>query len=62
MVKAPVSARRHADEHLPGRGNRAPFGRIEDVKRSGGKKGTAAMTDLLAERRIVIPAGVPWFA
>jgi hypothetical protein len=44
------------------RGNRVPFGRKKDIKRSGGKKrGDAAMTDLLGERNI-IPAGARWFA
>ena len=43
----------------PGAGNRVPFGRIEDVKRSGGREVMAAMTDLLGERHIMIPAGSP---
>ena len=46
----------------PGAGNRVPFGRVEDVKRSGGREVMAAMTDLLGEKHIMIPAGSPWFA
>ena len=46
----------------PDAGNRVPFGRIEGVKRSGGREAMAAMADLLGERQIMIPAGVPWFA
>jgi hypothetical protein len=43
----------------PGAGNRVPFGRVEDVKRSGGREVMAAMTDLLGEKHIMIPAGGP---
>ena len=46
----------------PGAGNRVPFGRVDDVKRSGGREVMAAMTDLLGEKHIMIPAGSPWFA
>ncbi len=47
----------------PGAGNRVPFGRMEDIKRSGGREAMAAMADPLgAKRHIMIPAGAPWFA
>ena len=62
MMQPQVIARRQAREHCPGAGNRVPFGRMEDVKRIGGKEATAAMADLLGHRHLLIPAGVPWFA
>ncbi len=43
----------------PGAGTRIPFGRMKDVKRSGGKRGNGGTTDLLGARRIMIPGGDP---
>jgi hypothetical protein len=43
----------------PGAGTRVPFGRMKDVKHSGGKRGNGGSTDLLGARRIMSPAGHP---
>jgi hypothetical protein len=43
----------------PGAGTRVPFGRMKDVKRSGGKRGNGGTTDLLGAGRIMIPGGHP---
>jgi hypothetical protein len=43
----------------PGAGTRVPFGRMKDVKRSGGKRGNGGSTDLLGAGRIMIPGGHP---
>lgn len=43
------------------RGNRVPFGRMETSSAAAGEA-KAAMTDVLGERHIMIPAGAPWIA
>jgi hypothetical protein len=60
---APLGA--HAFVRAPVRawGTPRSFGCMQDLKRSGGKRGAmAATTDLLGERHIMIPAGTAWFA
>jgi hypothetical protein len=43
----------------PGAGTRVPFGRMKDVKRSGGKRSNGGTTALQGARRIMIPGGDP---
>ena len=62
MVKARLVCVGIRESTCPGARKRVPSGRMEDVKRIGGKEATAAMADLLGHRHLLIPAGVPWFA